>query len=240
MNAGVNTVVPKPLRVLVVEDDSIAAKAHAVYVTRVPQFVVAGVTGSGADAVSHVARAGVDLVLLDMNLPDVHGLDVVRALRAKGLATDVIAVTSARDLAVVQKAVSIGVVQYVLKPFTFAMLKERLEQYAAYRRELTLAGSASGQDEVDRLLATARLPAMTARTAAPAKGLTAQTLDQVVACLSVPGAGARSAAEVADAVGVSRVSARRYLEHLATNRLVAKGLRHRGSGRPEVEYRWLG
>lgn len=222
--------------VLVVEDEPVAAEAHRAYVGRIPGFVVCGVTYDGAGAIRHLGdpSSAVDLVLLDMHLPDLHGLDVVRAMRTAGNRADVIAVTSARDLEVVRAAVSQGVVQYVLKPFTFAALRDKLERYAAYRRQL--AGDVvSGQHEVDRVLATLRgndpssLP----------KGMSPDSLDAVVAVLR-PCQEALSATEVAAVLGASRVTARRYLEHLADSGLVVRRSRYGSAGRPEVEYRWIG
>ena len=99
---------PALIRVLVVEDDPIAAQAHAAYVTRVPGFTVVATALTGADALRHLSHESTDLVLLDLNLPDMHGMDVCRAVRAAGRRTDVIAVTSARDLAMVRGAVSQG------------------------------------------------------------------------------------------------------------------------------------
>ena len=221
--------------VLVVEDEPVAAEAHRTYVERVPGFVVRGVAHDGSGALRQLSgRSGeVELVLLDMHLPDIHGLDVVRAMRTAGHRADVIAVTSARDLDVVRAAVSQGVVQYLLKPFTFAALRDKLERYAAYR--LQAAGDlAVGQHEVDRVLGTLRgndpssLP----------KGMSPDSLDAVVAVLR-PAAQSLSATEVAAAVGASRVTARRYLEHLADSGLAVRRSRYGGTGRPEVEYRWL-
>jgi response regulator of citrate/malate metabolism len=221
--------------VLIVEDEPIAASAHRTYLERVQGFVVRGVAHDGADAIRQLGdpSSGIDLVLLDMHLPDIHGLDVVRAMRTAGHRADVIAVTSARDLEVVRAAVSQGVVQYLLKPFTFAALRDKLERYAAYKHH---AGDvASGQHEVDRVLATLRgndpssLP----------KGMSPQSLDAVVAVMR-PSAEGRSAAEVAGVVGASRVTARRYLEHLADSGLVIRRSRYGRAGRPEVEYRWVG
>ena len=114
------------LRVLVVEDDPVAAEAHRTYVERLPGFTCLGVAGTAARALQVLARGDVDLVLLDMHLPDGHGLDVVRRMRALGNQTDVVAVTSAREVAAVQAAARIGVVQYVLKPFAFETLRDRL------------------------------------------------------------------------------------------------------------------
>lgn len=222
--------------VLVVEDEPVAADAHRAYVGRVPGFAVRGVAHDGAGAIRALGDPSynVDLVLLDMHLPDLHGLDVVRAMRTAGHRADAIAVTSARDLEVVRAAVSQGVVQYLLKPFTFAALRDKLERYAAYRDQIT-GDVASGQHEVDRALATLRgndsssLP----------KGMSPESLDAVVAVLR-PSTEALSATEVASVLGASRVTARRYLEHLADSALVARRPRYGGAGRPEVEYRWVG
>ncbi len=224
------------ISVLVVEDEPVAADAHSAYVGRVPGFVVHAVAHDGAGAIRMLGDPSsvIDLVLLDMHLPDLHGLQVVRAMRTAGHRADVIAVTSARDLEVVRGAVSLGVVHYLLKPFTFAALRDKLERYAAYR--LQLAGDvAVGQHEVDRALATLR---GTDPSSLP-KGMSLESLDAVVGALR-PSATGLSAAEVATAVGASRVTARRYLEHLADSTLVVRRSRYGGTGRPEVEYRWVG
>lgn len=99
------------IRVLVVEDEPLLAEAHSAYTERVPGFVVVGVAHTARAAMAALRANGggdVDLVLLDFRLPDLHGLDVCRALRAAGSSVDVLAVTSARDLAVVRTAVSSG------------------------------------------------------------------------------------------------------------------------------------
>ena len=97
------------IRVLIVEDEPAAAEALALHVGRVPGFGVAGHVSTGADALRRVVAGGVDLVLLDIYLPDMSGLEVLRRLRSAGLTVDVIATTRARDLSVVQAAVSFGV-----------------------------------------------------------------------------------------------------------------------------------
>ena len=225
------------VRVLVVEDEEIAAQAHASYVRRVAGFELAGVARSGAEALRHLDRdPTVDLVLLDMHLPDGHGLGVLQRIRAGGHLCDVIAVTSARDLDVVRRAVSQGVAQYLLKPFTFAAFRAKLEQYAAYRRRLGDTDEELVQDEVDRLLGLLR----TGAGGSPLpKGMSAETLRQVTAVLRAAAAGV-SATEVAAEVGASRVTVRRYLEHLADEQVVERRSRYGGGGRPEVEYRWVG
>ncbi|WP_214317214.1 response regulator [Nonomuraea sediminis] len=213
--------------VLVVEDEEITAEANRIYIERVPGFRVAGVVRSGGEALRFLRHTPVDLILLDLYLPDMHGLEVCRAVRAGGLMCDVIAVTSARDLAMVRSAVSLGVAQYLLKPFTFGALAEKLTRYARFRQE---AGQIVAQGDVDRMLATLRgsseLP----------KGMTRDTLDTVAAHLRDHPDGL-SAQAVADATGVSRVTARRYLEHLVDTGAAVRLPRYGGVGRPELLYR---
>ncbi|WP_093798970.1 response regulator [Streptomyces sp. Wb2n-11] len=221
---------PTPIRVLVVEDDPVAADAHALYVGRVPGFAVAGVAHSRAEAVRALDREPVGLLLLDLYLPDGHGLQLVRSLRGAGHTADVIAVTSARDLAVVREGVSLGVVQYVLKPFTFATLRDRLTRYAEFR---AAAGEASGQDEVDRALAALRTP----QPAALPKGLSAPTLEAVTRTLRDAPDGI-TATTAAAAVGISRITARRYLEHLVVTGRAERSPQYGQVGRPELYYRW--
>lgn len=220
------------IKVLVVEDDPVAADAHALYVGRVTGFEVAGIAHSRAEAVRVLERKEVDLLLLDLYLPDGHGLALVRSLRAAGHLADVIAVTSARDLAIVREGVSLGVVQYVLKPFTFATLRDRLTRYAEFRSS---AGEASGQDEVDRTLATLRTPRSGATLP---KGLSGPTLEAVTRTLRESPQGL-TATEAAAAVGIARITARRYLEHLVTAGRAVRAPQYGQIGRPELQYRWI-
>jgi len=239
------------IRVLVVDDDVLTAEAHAAYVGRLDGFLVAGVAHTGGEALRLVADAGpdgIDLVLLDMTLPDMHGLEVCRRLRAAGRATDVVAVTAVRDQAVVRSSVTAGIVQYLIKPFTFAAFAEKMAAYVGYREGLGAGSGSTTQLQVDRALAALRSPASDARLP---KGMSAETLDLVRGIAradgpvdgAAPRAGARaaegvSAAEVSGALDVSRVTARRYLEYLADVGQVERVPRYGTPGRPELGYRW--
>jgi response regulator of citrate/malate metabolism len=219
------------IRVLVVEDDPVAADAHQLYVSRVPGFEVAAVAHSRAEAVRALERTEVDLLLLDLYLPDGHGLQLLRSLRAAGHGADVIAVTSARDLAVVREGVSLGVVQYVLKPFTYPTLRDRLVRYAEFR---AAAGEASGQEEVDRALGALRV----AHPASLPKGLSGPTLAAVTRALRESPEGLTAAA-AGQELGISRITARRYLEHLMTVGRAERRPSYGQVGRPELRYTWL-
>src|SRR4029450_3112463 len=116
-------------RALVVEDEPVAAEANAAYLRRLDVEVVA-VAATGQEALRYLAGdPDVDLILLDMHLKDGHGLALLHRIRAAGHSCDVIAVTSARDVDVVRRAVAQGVVSYLIKPFTFAGFRTNVEQY---------------------------------------------------------------------------------------------------------------
>ncbi|GIM90830.1 response regulator [Paractinoplanes toevensis] len=222
------------IRVLIVEDEPLIAEAHAAYTARIDGFQVLSVSHTAQQAMATLRTTPVDLILLDLNLPDMNGLELTRALRAAGIGTDVLVVTSARDLAVVRSAVSLGVTHYLLKPFTFATFREKLLGYARYRSQLLGAGQVPAQHEIDRAFAALR---GTAPDSLP-KGLDQNTLDLVLGVLRAdPVPSGLSAAEVGARMGASRVTARRYLEHLAETGQVVRSPRYGGPGRPEVEYR---
>lgn len=221
--------------VLIVEDDRFSAEALAEYIGRLAGFTVVGHARTGVAGLQRLAVEHVDLVMLDIYLPDMSGLDVLRRLRGGGNTVDVVAVTRARDLAVVQAAVAFGVAHYLVKPFTFANVRARLERYQAYRTQRTSQGLLLAQRDVDELLGRLR---ETGESVLP-KGISRESLHAVVAAVKSRAAlGGVSAAELAHILGVSRVTARRYLEYLVETGLAHRRARYHGTGRPEFEYTW--
>ena len=221
------------IRVLVVDDDFMVAKVHRGFVDRVAGCTTVGVAHTGADALTQIGSLRPDLVLLDIYLPDISGLDVLRRLRERGDGgPDVLAVTAARDVSTVRSALRGGVVHYVLKPFGFDVLRDRLERYAAVQGRLSRTTDV-GQPDVDQLFVTMR----TAGDPMP-KGLTADTsrliADAMRACPDD-----LSAEECAERIGLSRVSTRRYLEHFVTAGKAEVRLRYGAAGRPQRRYRWV-
>jgi response regulator of citrate/malate metabolism len=221
------------IRTLVVEDDPVAAAAHVAYVERVPGFAVAGCAATGAEALRLLAATPVDLVLLDVHLPDTTGLEVLRRMRAAGHTTDVIMVTRARDLAVVRAAIAFGATQYLVKPFTSGAVRTKLEGYRSYREP---TGPVVAQDDVDGLFTALRSPV---DAGGLPKGISRGSLDATSAALRAAGPDVGcTAVEVAGTIGASRVTARRYLEYLADTGLAVRHARYGTAGRPRTEYRW--
>lgn len=231
------------VRTLVVDDDPGARRLHEAYVRRLTGFEVVASVGHGASAAEWAARPEVDLVLLDMNLPDFSGVEVLRRVRAaRGHGVDVLVISSATDRTTVRQALSAHVVGYLVKPFTADALHERLRSYAAARGaakspelDVPLA-----QGEIDRMLRPQRTlprpgPTSEPDAAALPKGLSAATLAAMIACLDA--VTPLTCTAVADSTGTSLATARRYLDHLVRSGRADVAHRYGRRGRPEVLYR---
>ncbi|MFC5730173.1 MULTISPECIES: response regulator [Nocardioides] len=233
----------RPVRVLVVDDDFMVVKIHRRFVEQLEGFVVVAEARTGDEALRQVEELAPDLVLLDIHLPDISGLEVLRRLRSNAVPVDVLMVTAARDVETVKESLRGGAVQYIVKPFSAQVLHDRLREYDRLRQSLRQIDDGGdgevGQREVDAIFGVA------GRAADPQlpKGLTAPTLQLVANALreaTLGGDATISAAEAAEVTGLARVSVRRYLEHLVSVGAAEVRLRYGGSGRPERGYRWTG
>jgi response regulator of citrate/malate metabolism len=215
--------------VFVVEDEPLAAEAHAAIVGRLPGFTCSGTAGSVAAAAAALTgqeAVAADVVLLDLHLPDGNGFELVARLRRAGLRPAVLAVTADRDLRAVKGALGAGVADYLLKPFSAAVLEAKLARVAA---SSAAARVALDQRRIDRAFETLHgEPDLQ-------KGLQQDTLALVKSALA--GGAVRSASEVAEATALSRPTARRYLEHLVAEGKAERRPRYGQPGRPEHEYR---
>jgi response regulator of citrate/malate metabolism len=221
------------IRTLVVDDDFMAVSVHRQFIERIAGFEVVGEATTGRAARALVEALEPDLVLLDIYLPDENGIDLMRHLRGGELAhVDVIAITSAKDVTVLRDAMRLGVVHYIVKPFTFKTFRERLESYAAAQSRLERMQHAEQQD-IDRLYGLLR----TSGDASLPKGISPPTLTMVASVLR-DAEGNLSAAELAARAGISQGVARRYLRFLAESGAVEFTLRYGAAGRPEHLYRW--
>jgi response regulator of citrate/malate metabolism len=223
------------IRTLVVEDDPVVLEVNRGYLERVAGFVIVGVARTGREAVAATQAQPVDLVLLDFYLPDMSGLDVCRALRAANTPPiDIIAVTAARDADTVRTAITHGVVQYLIKPYSFASFREKLQRYATYHQRLP-TGQITSQSELDQMMNTLR---GSTNVALP-KGLAPPTYELIVGVLRTADQPL-TATEIAHATGtpLTRCTARRYLDHLHQLGLVTLTPRYGTTGRPEHLYQW--
>ncbi|PRW64559.1 response regulator [Actinopolyspora mortivallis] len=222
------------IRVLVVDDDVLVAENHRRFVGTMEGFETVGTAHSAAEALRLTEQLSPDLVLLDLYLPDESGVRVLQKLRGSARAVDVLVITAVRDVETVRASMQGGAVNYLLKPFPFNELRVRLESYAEARRRLDAVTEAE-QAEVDRAYG---LPRSGGSGTELPKGLSAVTARLVSETLRAADSDL-SATEVARRSGLSRVSARRYLDHFSEVGTVELSLRYGSAGRPEHRYRWV-
>jgi response regulator of citrate/malate metabolism len=216
------------LDLVVVDDDFRVAQLHARFAADVPGFRVVGVGHTAGEAQELVDRHAPDLVLLDNYLPDRHGVEL-----ARGLPCDVLLVTADSSAATVRAAVSSGAVGVLVKPFRAEDLAAHLGAYQRYRRALPASAGELGQEGVDRALAALR-PVVRTPVRKGQSSVTARLVADRLRLSAEP----LTAVDVAEALGISRATAQRYLATLADSRQASVSMRYGSTGRPEHLYRW--
>ena len=146
------------IRTLIIDDDVAVAGIHHGFLLARGGFDVVSLAHTGQQGLDLAAELRPELVLLDIHLPDMSGLDVLQQLRGRQQALDVLVITASRELETVRGAMAGGVLHYLVKPFTSQALNERLDEYLLLRRELAAGGAAGplDQDSIDRLVAPTR------------------------------------------------------------------------------------
>lgn len=223
----------QPIRTLIVDDDFRVARIHAAYVARIDGFATVGMAHSATEALAAVDALRPDLVLMDVYLPDGDGLAVVRKLMERDEHPDCVVITASRDVVTVRAAMQLGAVHYLVKPFGYPALRDRLASYRDLRLRMAALDDEANQSDVDELFGLLRGPAtLPARSI---KGHSAPTLELVRNAVRASEADI-SAAEVAEQVGISRATAQRYLSYLTQHGIVRLQLRYGVTGRPEHRY----
>ncbi len=224
----------EPIRTLVVDDDFRVARIHATSVERIEGFVCIGQAHTAAEARAKIDADRPDLLILDIYLPDEDGLNLLRSLTGAGHAPDCIFITAARDLESVREAMSIGAMYYLVKPFGFGQLKDKLEAYRRWRAEVVNAGPGNEADQatVDSLYDMLRETRETTGQPRLLPPTMAKILQAVQSMADPVGAS-----EIAAHVGVSRPTAQRYLSELHRRGVLELDLEYGSTGRPVNLYR---
>ena len=225
----------RPIRVLIIDDDPLIVELHRSYLERLDSFEVAAEAAGAREALMRLNDPGaeIDLLLLDVTMPDGSGIELLRFIRSRGNQLHAIVISGVREAESVRRAASLGVFQYLIKPFTFATFRDRLAQFREFWEHESSATGRATQQDIDSLFAALRPQAVERLP----KGIAQETLELVSQALR--NAGSRSAAELAEQVGMSRVAVRRYLEHLTAIGSVDRTPRLGSPGRPQSEYRWI-
>jgi two-component system, CitB family, response regulator len=221
------------IEVLIIEDDPRIADIHRRFIDKIEGFVVVGAAHTGAEAKDWVSAIKPDLILLDVYLPDMLGTELLTFIQAESIDSDVIFITASAEVNVVKQAFRGGVVDYILKPLTFDRFQDSLHSYREKRK--TLAGSGNLQAESILSLWHPGKSSAGAGVVLPPKGIDPITMEKVLFHIKQQANGI-TAEKLGAASGLSRSTARRYLEFLVAERKATAELTYGTIGRPERRY----
>lgn len=224
------------IEVLIVEDDSRIAEIHQRFIERIEGFSVMGIATNYEEAVDLIEILKPQLVLLDVYFPDMNGLDFLKWMKKHSILADVIMITAAKEIDSVNKALHYGVFDFIIKPVIFERLKKSLIRYASYSnkvKSLQLKSAYLTQDEIDGLIG--KNNSIIEEQSIYPKGIDKLTLDKVLFAIKEVHKG-MTAENIGLEIGVSRTTARRYLEYLVSEGKVLADLAYGTIGRPERVY----
>lgn len=222
-------------KVLIVEDDPMVAQINKKYVESVEGFQVIGVMGDGNQALEFLKKNKVDLIILDIYMPKLDGITFLMEMRQRQITCDVIMVTAAKEVEKIHDAMQLGIIDYLIKPFEYERLKKALEHYTM-RSNLFRTKDCVNQEDIDKIMLT---KSKNSKENLP-KGLNKKTLDRVVLFIESNQCKSMSAEEIADGLGVTKVTVRRYMSYLEKIGYVEQEIEYGSLGRPSYKYKWRG
>ena len=217
------------INVLIIEDDPMVAKFNAIYLESIRGYSLAGIAGNAEEGWIFYQSNKVDLILLDVYMGGKTGLELLRDFRRATNPVDVIIITAANDKESVQTALRYGAVDYLIKPFSFERFQEALLQYAQ-KHQVMKDNENVSQEEIDTFLLKSEKPKSTVLELP--KGLTVRTFTTIVKQIIKRQRGAFSAADLAEETGISRVSVRKYINHLVEKDMLTVDIVYQETGRP--------
>ena len=210
------------MNVLIVEDDPMVALINKRYLEQITDIKTFGPVMYEND---------IDLILMDVFLPEKSGIDILKAIREKNFFTDVIMITAANSTNEIKRAFAYGVVDYLVKPFEFERFKEAINKYKA-RKKVLLNEEVVSQSDIDSLIMNnsseneVKLP----------KGLNARTLDRIIDFLNEKSNEVWTLREIAYEIKISNVTIKKYMDYLESIGKVDLEMKFGNVGRPEYKY----
>lgn len=210
------------------------AQINRQYIQQMKDFCVDGIFENGEDALNYLRTNVVNLVLLDVFMPGINGITLLRKMRSEKIKCAVIIITAATEMTTVHEALRLGVIDYLIKPYSFDRFKSAIQKYNI-RMDLISSSQKASQEVVDQLLINST------NTAKPgnnnlAKGLNSKTLESILTYLKSHADQEHTCETLSKASNLSKVTIRRYLNYLIENGQVSSSIDYETGGRPRVLY----
>ena len=221
----------KTYKVLIVDDDPMVAMINEQYVCKNKQFKVVGSCRNGQDALTFLEKNPVDLVIMDVYMPDMDGLETLKNIRQKKIQTEVIMVTAANDVATLEDTMHLGVIDFLIKPFAYERFQIALEKFISNRNAFR-ESPVLNQSSVDSIITNAQ---KVSGKEYP-KGIQEKTLG-LIRDYFEKNSGWLSGELIAENVGLSSVTIRRYMNFLVGSGEVEESINYETGGRPSMLYK---
>jgi response regulator of citrate/malate metabolism len=212
-------------RVIIVDADPMVRFINRSFVEQNSAFRVVGEFSGGKETMNYLGRHSADLMILEVNMPDYSGLDLLKDIRKQRIDIDVILITAANDTKTLNQALRLGAIDYLIKPFKPARFQQTLDKYARYMQAL-------GSDASTGLLA---MDYSVHPIPASNKGVQDAILERLMKLVRESTRGC-SVEELAESMALSRVTVRRYMKYLQDNGQVISTINYNTGGRPCVIY----
>lgn len=219
-------------QVLIVEDDPMVAMINEQYVGRNKQFQVVGKCKDGKSALEFLEKQEVDLIVLDAFMPYMDGFEALRQIRKKQISVDIIMVTAANDRESLEEALHLGIIDYLVKPFTYERFQMALEKYIAQTGALKQIETLN-QKNIDFIIEHSRKKGDEIHP----KGIQKNTQDLILEYLKENPDTWFTGDEIAEKIGLTGVTVRRYMNYFTESGLVVSEMNYETGGRPCMKYR---
>lgn len=217
------------VKTVIVEDDLMVSSLNTQFAKQTPAIEIAAVFHSGLEALDYLTHNPAELLLLDLYLPDLSGLDLLKKLREQDIHVGAIMITAANDPGHIEEALHLGIVDYLVKPFRYERFSAAIQRFLRQRQLITQEGSLA-QEDIDRLFSGEN------EAATHVKGIQLQTLNTIRSCLEAHPREYVSAETIASETGLSKVTARRYLNYLIEMHEAVSRVNYLTGGHPSTEY----
>ena len=219
-------------KVLIVEDDPMVAMINEQYIKRNKNFEIVGKCNDGLSALDFLENNMVDILILDVFMPKIDGFETLRQIRNKKITVDAIMVTAANERESLEEALHLGIVDYLVKPFTFDRFQTALEKYIAQNKALKGIDTLN-QKSIDRIIDINRKKSDDLFP----KGIQEKTLELIMEYLKANTNHWFTGDEIAEKVNLTGVTVRRYMNYLAKSGRVISEMNYETGGRPCMKYR---
>lgn len=217
------------LNILIVEDDPMVAQINQQFIKKIDDQTSVDIASNVKEAIKHIENKEIDLLLLDIYMPEENGLTFLKYIREQGYKIDAILITAATDVEEIQTAFRYGAVDYLIKPFDFERFQQSLLRY---KKGLTFFNKTSSinQTDIDAEFLNKEVVDRDSELKLP-KGVTEATLHVIIDKMKYFEENEFSTDDISKRVNISRVSVRKYLKFLTDIEVLEESLNY-GIGRP--------